>query len=148
MRKIDKLEYLFLDVTNYELQIMWRKQKTDQSTYYTCGIFRPLNTTNKAPEIFSNTNGVFPKKISTGIYDKDILCEQCDRCIGLWDDYANKILIQNFSEKCAVYHKGIKVAYKIDNYDYKKLKLFFISLLWRALISEREFYKKNKHKLA
>ncbi|HOF77225.1 MAG TPA: hypothetical protein PL134_09035 [Smithellaceae bacterium] len=104
--------------------------------------FRPLSTTNKAPEIFSNTNGVFPKRSPTGIYDKDILCEQCDRCIGLWDDYANKILIQNFSEKCAVYHKGIKVAYKIDNYDYKKLKLFFISLLWRALISEREFYKR------
>lgn len=106
------------------------------------GFFRPLRIGKSAPEIHSNTNGVYPQKSPIGVYDKDILCEKCDRYLGLWDDYAHKILIQDFSEQLAVYKRNNKVAYKIDNYDYKKLKMFFLSVLWRASISSQEFYKK------
>lgn len=106
------------------------------------GFFRPLRLGSTAPEIHSNTKGVFPKKSPIGVYDKKILCEKCDKYIGLWDDYAHKLLIQNFSEKFALYKGSTKVAYKINAYDYKKLKLFFLSILWRASISSQPFYKR------
>ena len=35
-----------------------------------------------------------------------------------------------------------KAAYKIDKYGYKQLKLFFLSILWRASISSQTFYSK------
>ena len=106
------------------------------------GFFRPLKAGNMVPEIHSNINGVFPKRSPIGIYDKAILCEKCDGYLGVWDDYAQKLLIQDFSEKLAVQKGNTKVAYRIDNYDYKQLKLFFLSILWRASISSHSFYSK------
>lgn len=108
------------------------------------GFFRPLRLGSTVPELHSNTNGVFPKKSPIGVYDKNILCDKCDKYIGLWDDYAHKLLIQNFSEQFAVYERDTKVAYKINDYDYKKLKMFFISVLWRASISSQQFYQRIK----
>lgn len=89
------------------------------------GFFRPLRYGSIVPEIHSNTNGVFPKRSPSGIYDKNILCEKCDKYIGSWDGYAHQLLIQNFSEEFAVHKGNTKAAYKIDNFNYKKLKLFF-----------------------
>ena len=94
------------------------------------------------PEIHSNINGVFPKRSPIGIYDKSILCEKCDKYIGLWDGYAQQLLIQDFSEELAVQKGNTKAAYKIDNFDYKQLKLFFLSILWRASISSQPFYSR------
>jgi len=106
------------------------------------GFFRPLRLGSAVPEIHSNTNGVFPKRSPIGIYDKNILCEKCDNYIGAWDDYAHQLLIQDFSEELAVYRENTIAAYKIDNFDYKRLKLFFLSILWRAGISSQPFYSK------
>ena len=106
------------------------------------GFFRPLRSGNAVPEIHSNINGVFPKRSPIGIYDKNILCEKCDNYIGSWDDYAHQLLIQDFSEELAVQRGNTKAAYKIDNFDYKRLKLFFLSILWRASISSQPFYSK------
>jgi len=106
------------------------------------GFFRSLRHGSIVPEIHSNTKGVFPKRSPIGVYDKNILCEKCDKYLGLWDEYAQKLLIQNFSESNSVYNGSTKVAYQINSYDYKKLKLFFLSLLWRASISSQPFFKK------
>ncbi len=106
------------------------------------GFFRPLRSGDMVPEIHSNIKDVFPKRSPIGIYDKTILCEECDRYLGVWDGYAQQILIQDFSEELAVWSGNTKAAYKIDKYDYKQLKLFFLSVLWRASISSQTFYNK------
>ena len=106
------------------------------------GFYRPLRSGSMIPEIHSNINGVFPKRSPIGIYDKSILCEKCDKYIGLWDGYAQQLLIQDFSEELAVQKGNTKAAYKIDNFDYKQLKLFFLSILWRASISSQPFYSR------
>jgi len=106
------------------------------------GFFRPLRSGDMVPEIHSNINDVFPKRSPIGIYDKTILCEKCDKYLGVWDGYAQKLLIQDFSEELAVQKGNTKTAYKIDKYDYKQLKLFFLSVLWRASISSQTFYSK------
>jgi hypothetical protein len=104
------------------------------------GFFRPLQSESRAAEIHTNTIGVHPKRSPIGIYDKNILCEDCDGKLGVWDEYAQKLLLQNFNEDNALYDNKEKIAYKIKDYDYIIIKLFFISLLWRASITTQEYF--------
>jgi len=104
--------------------------------------FLPLRSGKKVPEIHSNIECEYPKKTPIGIYDTSILCSKCDKAIGVWDNYAQQLLLKDFGEDLAVYHGSKKVAYTIDAFDYDKLKLFFISVLWRASISDQYFYKR------
>lgn len=82
-----------------------------------------------------------------GIYDKRILCAKCDNeIIGAYETYASKILFGgNFSKKLKPKYKvseeprGTRV--EVENIDYKKFKLFLISIIWRGHISNNEFFK-------
>ena len=106
--------------------------------------FLPLKSGKRVPELHTNTNGVYPRRAPVGIYDTSILCSNCDNTIGDWDNYAQQLLLKEFNEDLAIYDSSKKVAYKIDNFDYEKLKLFFISVLWRASISNHYFFKRVK----
>lgn len=106
--------------------------------------FLPLRDGKKAPKILSNIEGEHPRRSLIGIYDTSILCSGCDNVISDWDNYAQDLLLKKFSENLSVYNGTRKVAYKIDKFDYKKLKLFFISVLWRASISRQSFFKRIK----
>jgi len=106
--------------------------------------FLPLKDRKRAPEIHSNIDGDYPKRSPVGIYDTSILCSTCDNIIGDWDNYAQDLLLKEFGEDLSVYNGSQKVAYKIDKFDYRKLKLFFISVLWRASISGQYFFKRIK----
>ena len=84
----------------------------------------------------------------TGIYDKHILCKKCDNeIIGSYESYASKILHGgNLSDKQKIKitsvpeEKGVgKIS--VSNINYKKFKLFLISMLWRGHISKQEFFK-------
>jgi hypothetical protein len=44
-------------------------------------------------------------------------------------------------EEDYVYVDGERRAYTLETYDYAKLKLFFVSLLWRASESNRPFFE-------
>lgn len=77
-----------------------------------------------------------------GVYDPFILCRACDGSMSGYDDYAHKLLLK---EGLKFYPTADEVrpseAYTVPSFDYKKLKLFFLSLLWRASISRRpEFH--------
>lgn len=83
-----------------------------------------------------------PRKSRKGYYDTRILCAGCDNKIGLWDDYAQVILTMDMSGFTRI--SGPEGIGGWDHYscDYQKLKLFFISLLWRASISKLAAFKK------
>jgi len=49
-------------------------------------------------------------------------------------------LLGDIEDKYILEH-GKKVCFEIKDYDYSKLKLFFISLLWRASVSTHEFFQ-------
>ncbi len=74
-------------------------------------------------------------------YEGNILCRECDsEIIQGYEDYAKRVI---FGEKL-----NIELIYSISqdevivrNIDYTKLKLFFLSVLWRASISSRPFFK-------
>lgn len=106
------------------------------------GFIRPLRVGSLAPEMHSNSPGSYPKRMPVGPYDPSILCGDCDRKMGLWDRYAQKLLLNRFSEASVLQLGQQKVGWRIEHFDYPRLKLFFVSLLWRASISQHTFYKR------
>ncbi|MEM5535116.1 hypothetical protein WNY58_01810 [Neptuniibacter pectenicola] len=103
--------------------------------------FRELRADEKTLKLISNVEGVHTKKAPIGVYDKDILCRECEDKFQTLDDYAAKLLIDN-SEIEELKQNSSVVGYKIPKVDYGLLKRFIISLLWRASISKHGFYSK------
>lgn len=106
------------------------------------GFFRLLRSGNLAPEMHSNSPGIFPKRMQVGTYDSTILCSECDHKMAPWDDHGQQVLIQLFSEAIRIPLHGRTIAWRIEQFDYRKLKLFFMSVLWRASVSSQSFYKR------
>ncbi len=106
------------------------------------GFFRLLRSGSVVPELHGNSPGSSPKRMPVGAYDSTILCGECDRQIAPWDDYGQQVLLQRFEEATPITHQARTVAWSLEEVNYAKLKLFFISLLWRASISSHNFYKR------
>jgi hypothetical protein len=87
-----------------------------------------------------------PPQHQSGIYDRSILCGECDNgVLGDWDDYGQKLLL--ISPELTKYvsdSTGKLIGYKIDIFDYKQLKLFFMSILWRAAITSDQLFTQVK----
>jgi hypothetical protein len=88
-----------------------------------------------------NVSRVYSKKIKSvqkqnGIYVPDILCEDCEQKLGVFDNYAQIILLAE--KNIEKYDK--ENLWKVPNVNYKKLKLFFISVLWRSHICNDGFF--------
>ncbi len=82
-------------------------------------------------------------KQRSGEYEGSILCQNCDgKIIKEYEDYAKVILYgkesSNVNKLLYSFSYG-EIA--VENIDYRKLKLFFLSILWRAAISSRPFFK-------
>lgn len=104
------------------------------------GFFRQLRDEKRAPEIHTNIVGQYPKRSPIGVYDPEILCEECEAVFGDWDNYAQQIFLGEHQEPEYLRHHGQPIAIQVLSYDYSALKLFFISLLWRASVSRHSFY--------
>ncbi len=104
--------------------------------------FRGLRDGKRIPRIHSTTEGVHPKKAPIGVYDMGILCDDCEQIFQELDAYGWHILINKEGELESLEHDGKVVGYKINDVDTGKLKLFFMSILWRASVSTHYFYSK------
>jgi hypothetical protein len=104
--------------------------------------FRPLLNEKDPPRLMTDIAGIFPKRIRKGLYDKTILCRECEDNFAPWDDYGQLILLRRLKDAKAIRRGGEIVGLVFPNYDYAKLKLFFISVLWRASVSKHRFYEK------
>jgi len=97
---------------------------------------------NKPLKLATDTKGVFPQKSWTGIYDETIVTQHGEKLFLKWDDYAFKLLVEQFASATPIKDKGSIVAYKYDNFNYEKLKLFFLSILWRAGASSHQCFER------
>jgi hypothetical protein len=85
---------------------------------------------------------------STGEYEGGLLCADCDNIIiGGYETYARNALYakeEGISDlpECTnfITNGGVKFT-RCRNVYYKEFKLFLLSVLWRASISSREFFK-------
>ncbi|MCP4367300.1 MAG: hypothetical protein GY797_04175 [Deltaproteobacteria bacterium] len=99
-------------------------------------------TSNTPLKLVTNAKDVYPRKSWTGIYDDKIVTQEGEKIFSEWDDYAFKLLIEQDISAKPLKHEGSIFAYMYDNYNYEKLKLFFLSVLWRAGASSQAFFKR------
>lgn len=105
-------------------------------------LFRRLQISKQSLEMLTNRAGEYNKRTPIGVYDKTIVCSRCESIWQEWDNYAQQLLAEKPLDSQARYHNHKKVGYIVDNYEYKKLKLFFISMVWRASVSSQPFFSK------
>jgi hypothetical protein len=104
--------------------------------------FRRLRDGQDPPRLLTSKEGEYPKRMPIGIYDPDILCNDCEMQFGDWDGYAQELLGEELKDSSPMAVDGKIVAHEIREYNYRLLKLFFISLLWRASVSGHPFYSR------
>jgi hypothetical protein len=87
-------------------------------------------------------------KRSKGIYDPNILCRRCDNDIlnKLYDDYGSKVCwgYEKMDLNMKTYHSSSDPNVKWiieENVDSRRMKLFFLSILWRAHLSGMPSFK-------
>ncbi len=78
-----------------------------------------------------------------GVYDKNILCSDCDNgTFKKFDDEGYRILLQEYKnhiiKKC---NNSILYCFKENDFNYLLLRNFFISIIWRASVSSIEDFK-------
>ena len=61
-----------------------------------------------------------------------LLCGCCEQKIGVWEKYAKETLFVD-NEESFVKHENVEI---LQSFDYIKLKLFFLSILWRMSIAK------------
>jgi hypothetical protein len=93
------------------------------------------------PRTYSTEAGSFPKRYQSGIYDREILCAECDNRIGDWDNYAQAVLLAPLKRYGEPTELKLRESFTMPEPDYNRLKLFFISLLWRADQSLHQFFQ-------
>lgn len=85
--------------------------------------------------------------VQTGAFDKEILCEKCDNeKLSLFEKYGKKILYggvirDNKQVKCSNYKENDFEYSFFENVDYKKFKLFLLSILLRSHHSKHKMFK-------
>jgi len=104
--------------------------------------FRDLKTGDMPLFLISSDARKRPIRSQTGPYDRGILCRPCENKFEDWDNYAAKLLINDRDtafERVAVGEFDVFVA---KAFDYEKLKLFLISVIWRAAVSTNPLFDK------
>jgi len=71
-----------------------------------------------------------------------LLCKTCERKLGNYEKYVNENLMRDI-EKLKINKINNRIILK-RKFDYKTLKLFQLSLLWRASISSHQMFKSVK----
>lgn len=91
---------------------------------------------------FTNTPGYYTQKSWIGLYDNSLVCKSCEELFSPFDDYAIKLLLKTLDfDEIKDEARGLGV-WKKDNYNYNKLKMFFLTLLWRAGASNMQQFKR------
>lgn len=98
---------------------------------------RPPKLKSEPFRVLTNRKGEQNSISRTGIYDNRLLCLDCEKRFHKYDDYGQMVLLRGVSSGTSRDKKGKVLGYQVDGVDYKTLKIFFLSVLWRASKSLR-----------
>lgn len=85
--------------------------------------------------ILSTTHGQTNRLAQKGVREK-LLCEDCEQRMSKWERYASQVL----DGGAAIVAEQDGSQWHLSELDYKSLKLFQLSILWRASISTVGFF--------
>ncbi len=89
--------------------------------------------------------------ISTNGYKEFLLCFDCEKKLGNYETYSSKVLSNLNKSPFKISDNGIFKIY--ENIEYKRIKLFVLSILWRSSIASDNFFcdinlnKKHEEKI-
>ncbi len=96
----------------------------------------------KSLSLLSDSEDFKPMRHPIGIYDVHLFCKECENKFMKYDDYAFKLLNEKReSRKTQKDEMGQVVGQYYDNFNYEMLKLFFMSVLLRAGLSDNFFFQ-------
>jgi hypothetical protein len=101
--------------------------------------FREIDTPGESSILVEGKKESYIKRRPKGVYDKNILCMSCEKRFQKCDEYAQLLLLKSHPKRkyCLDQNGGY---FFYESYDYKLLKRFVISLLWRASISKDSLF--------
>lgn len=102
--------------------------------------FIELNTSGESSKLISSDPTKYPKKSPIGPYDERILCNDCERKFDAYDDYGIRFIRGLSNNSNYIVLDGSIQGIRETDFDYKKLKIFFLSVLLRASWSSHDFY--------
>lgn len=76
------------------------------------------------------------KPLQKGLMER-ILCHGCEQLLSEFEKYAAEVMSGNSSAKLQQYHDRVCIS----GLDYARFKLFLLSVLWRASVTNHEFFK-------
>lgn len=77
------------------------------------------------------------EQVQSGLIDKEILCSDCDNKLGVYDDEGDRVLLKKIADFKKQNAKYTEYIFNQGDFNYDKLRKFFISMLWRASISKQ-----------
>jgi hypothetical protein len=101
--------------------------------------FHALGKPTNKIKILSSSPTELPKRAPIGAYDS-FLCADCENLFNAWDAYATSFLLNGSNFKVEIHDAGGLCGYRVSNFDYAKLKLFGLSVLWRASVCKNPFF--------
>jgi hypothetical protein len=137
--------------SKHEPQINAEYQATMTVRCKLCGAPGPLVRAHVTPRSFyelstgplyvlTNASGKFTRRSQTGEYDTELVCAACEARFAPWDTYGHDLLIRSRDTAPPILDGKTTLAWSFKSFDYVKLKLFFLSVLWRAAVSNRDFF--------
>lgn len=103
--------------------------------------FRELREGSQAPLLVSGSPSEYPSNSPIGIYDREILCGECEPKFGILDDYGIQILLRQLDQHfLPLVGRDGPVAFQAEGVNQEKLLKFLVSVLWRASVSRHRFY--------
>ena len=103
--------------------------------------FREIVIGDEGAHLISGSPGELPKRSPIGVYDREILCDQCEVKFGRVDDYGVLVLLKRFHELfLPIINEKRIVGYQAENINQDLLLRFLVSTLWRASVSTQPFY--------
>ncbi len=106
-------------------------------------LFKDVFDNKHRMALFRTENeSIISKPVQTGLYESNILCAECDNeKIGNLERYASKKLFSPVKEYSKILPPPKENSSKVFIVDYQRIKLFFLSLLWRMSITKNKHYK-------
>jgi hypothetical protein len=103
--------------------------------------FHRIDPDDKTPtRLVTSVEGRYTQKVPKGVYDDSIVCEDCERRFSSWDDYGDEIFLKSWGKFEKIMHGDEEIGYGLPEYDYPRLKMFFLSVLWRASVSNHVMF--------
>ena len=104
--------------------------------------YKLVNKSDSGSLIISQEPGEYPKRSPVGVYDKEIICENCEKIFAPWDDYGLKFFTKSLKEENYIKNGEERTAYNLGSCDFEKLSLFIYSVLLKASLSSQKLFQK------